>query len=308
MKILFIYNPSSGNESGKKFIGKVEEKLKKYFDEIIIKETEKAGDGTKFVEETKDLDAIGVYGGDGTVNEVLLGMNRISSKAKLLILPGGTGNLLAKKLNIPEKKEKALESFDFKNTKKIDLGKVNDKIFSLFASIGAVPEAIHEVSSEEKSKFGGLAYIRKSIEKLRTSEEYNLDIKSDGGDYSGLVDHLIVGLTNKIGKLEFTSENEEVNSGKANLFILTKDTIKDRLEVLRDSIEGEVEEGKNVIHFTVKEVKISSLSDKEVTIDIDGDKGPSLPVEIKILKEAVEVYLPKEFSNDWNFICKELRW
>lgn len=306
MKILFIYNPSSGNESGKKFIGKVEEKLKKYFDEIIIKETEKAGDGTKFVEETRDLDAIGVYGGDGTVNEVLLGMNRISSKAKLLILPGGTGNLLAKKLNIPEKKEKALESFDFKNTKKIDLGKVNDKIFSLFASIGAVPEAIHEVSSEEKSKFGGLAYIRKSIEKLRISEEYNLHIKSDGRDYSGSVDHLIVGLTNKIGKLEFTSENEEMNSGEANLFILTKDTIKDRLEVLRDSIEGEVEEGKNVRHFTVKEVKISSLSDEEVTIDIDGDKGPSLPVEIKILKEAVEVYLPKEFNNDWNFICKEL--
>lgn len=306
MKILFIYNPSSGNESGKKFIGKVEEKLKKYFDEIIIKETEKAGDGTKFVEETRDLDAIGVYGGDGTVNEVLLGMNRISSKAKLLILPGGTGNLLAKKLNIPEKKEKALESFDFKNTKKIDLGKVNDKIFSLFASIGAVPEAIHEVSSEEKSKFGGLAYIRKSIEKLRISEEYNLHIKSDGRDYSGSVDHLIVGLTNKIGKLEFTSENEEMNSGEANLFILTKDTIKDRLEVLRDSIEGEVEEGKNVRHFTVKEVKISSLSDEEVTLDIDGDKGPSLPVEIKILKEAVEVYLPKEFNNDWNFICKEL--
>lgn len=306
MKILFIYNPSSGNESGKKFIGKVEEKLKKYFDEIIIKETEKAGDGTKFVEETRDLDAIGVYGGDGTVNEVLLGMNRISSKAKLLILPGGTGNLLAKKLNIPEKKEKALESFDFKNTKKIDLRKVNDKIFSLFASIGAVPEAIHEVSSEEKSKFGGLAYIRKSIEKLRISEEYNLHIKSDGRDYSGSVDHLIVGLTNKIGKLEFTSENEEMNSGEANLFILTKDTIKDRLEVLRDSIEGEVEEGKNVRHFTVKEVKISSLSDEEVTIDIDGDKGPSLPVEIKILKEAVEVYLPKEFNNDWNFICKEL--
>ena len=50
-------------------------------------------------------------------------------------------------------------------TKKIDLGKVNDEIFSLFASIGAVPEAIHEVTSEEKSKFGGLAYIKKSLMK-----------------------------------------------------------------------------------------------------------------------------------------------
>ena len=199
MKILFIYNPNSGDESGKEFVGEVEDYLKKYFDEIIIKETKESGDGTKFVEEIRDVDAIGVYGGDGSVNEVLLGMHKTSSRAKLLILPGGTGNLLAKKLGIDDDKEAAISSFDFKRTKKIDLGKVNDKIFSLFASIGAVPEAIHEVSSEEKSKFGGLAYIKKSIEKLASSEEYKLDVKSDGGNYSGPVDHLLVGLTNKIG-------------------------------------------------------------------------------------------------------------
>lgn len=96
MKILFIYNPSSGNESGEKFIGKIEYNLKKYFDEVIIKRTEKENDATKFVGEVKDADAIGVYGGDGTINEVLLGMYKNNSSAKLLILPGGTGNILAK--------------------------------------------------------------------------------------------------------------------------------------------------------------------------------------------------------------------
>ena len=116
-KILFIYNPNSGDESGKEFIVKIEERLKKYFDQVILRETEKAGDGTKFVEETKDIDSIGVYGGDGTLNEVLLGMKKTESKAKLLILPGGTGNLLAKKLNIPQDKDEAISSFDFKKKK-----------------------------------------------------------------------------------------------------------------------------------------------------------------------------------------------
>ena len=297
-KILFIYNPNSGDESGKEFVDKIEERLKKYFDQVILRETEKAGDGTKFVEETKDIDSIGVYGGDGTVNEVLLGMKKTKSKAKLLILPGGTGNLLAKKLNIPQDKDEAIKSFDFKKTKKIDLGEVNDKVFSLFASLGPVPEAIHEVSSEEKSKLGGLAYIKKSIENLKEAKKYKLSIKSDAGNYSGLVDHLMVGLTNKIGNIEFTKKNKEMNSGKANLLIQTSDSPKDMLEILKDSIIGEVEEGNSIIHFTVKEVEISSLDEEKVTLDIDGDKGPDLPAKIRILKEAVEVYLPDEVKND----------
>lgn len=297
-KILFIYNPNSGDESGKEFVGKIEDKLKKYFDQVIIRETKKAGDGTKFVEETKDIDSIGVFGGDGSVNEVLLGMKKTKSKAKLLILPGGTGNLLAKRLNIPQDKDEAIEAFDFKKTKKIDLGEVNDEVFSLFASLGPVPEAIHEVSSEEKSKFGGLAYIKKSIENLVAAKKYNLSIKSDGGDYEGVVDHLLVGLTNKIGNIEFTKKNEEMDNGKANLFIQTSDAPTDMLEILKDSIIGDIEDGKGIIHYTVKEVEISSLDDEKITLDIDGDKGPELPIKIRILKEAVEVYLPDEVKND----------
>lgn len=293
-KILFIYNPNSGDESGKEFIKEVESNLKKYFEEIIIKETKETADGTRFVEETKDVDSIGVYGGDGTINEVLLGMKRISSKAKLLVLPGGTGNLFAKKLGISDDKKEALLSFDFKNSKKVDLGEINDNIFSLFASIGPVPEAIHEVSSEEKSKFGGLAYIKKSIENLSDAKKYKLSIKSDGGNYEGLVDHLLLGLTNKIGNIEFTKQNEDLDDGKANLFIQTSDAPTDMLEILKNSIIGEVEDANKILHFTVKEVEISSMDGEKVSLDIDGDKGPDLPVKIKILRKAVEVYLPKK--------------
>lgn len=296
MKILFIYNPSSGNESGEKFIGKIEYNLKKYFDEVIIKRTEKENDATKFVGEVKDADAIGVYGGDGTINEVLLGMYKNNSSAKLLILPGGTGNILAKRLGIPRRIDNAIRCFDFKKTKKIDIGKANDKVFSLFASIGAVPEAIHEVSSDEKSRLGGLAYVKKSARKLASSEEYDLIVKSDDGNYFGEVDHLIVALISKVGKFEFTSINNSMNTGKANLVILTNSDLRYRMSVLKKSIEGDVKEIKDIKYFSVSEVDISSNKNEKICIDIDGDKGPDLPVNIRILKEAVEVYIPNKES------------
>ena len=298
MKILFIYNPSSGNESGEKIIGKIESNLKNYFDEVIIKRTERENDPSRFISEVKDVDAIGVYGGDGTVNEVLFGMYKNNSRAKLLILPGGTGNLLAKRLGIPKKIDEAIKSFNFKETKKIDIGKANDKVFSLFASIGAVPEAIHEVSSDEKSKFGGLAYVKKSAEKLVASEQYDLNVKTDDGNYCGVVDHLVVGLISKVGRFEFTKRNNSMNTGRANLIILTSDDIKYRVSVLKETLKGDVEDVKGIKDFSVSEVEISSNKDEKICIDIDGEKGPDLPVNIKILKEAVEVYIPEEVKND----------
>ena len=89
-----------------------------------------------------------------------------------------------------------------------------------------------------------------------------------------------------------------MDNGKANLFIQTSDAPTDMLEILKDSIIGDIEDGKGIIHYSVKEVEISSLDDEKITLDIDGDKGPDLPIKIRILKEAVEVYLPDEVKND----------
>lgn len=290
-KILLIYNPNAGDEKGSELLETIERKLKENFEEVIIKETKDAGHATELAKEYKDIESLAVFGGDGTINEVLLGMYEAESHAKLLIIPAGTGNLLAKKLDIPENPEEALNAFSFNKTKKIDLGKCGDHVFSMFASIGAIPEAIHEVSSEEKSKFGGLAYIKKSVEKLLDSHKCELEITSDGGEYSGEVDHLMVCLSNKIGKLEFTKENKDMDNGLAHVLILTDDSVKDRLEVLRASVAGEVEDVDKVVNFKAKKISIKSL-DGDVKVDIDGDEGPKLPVDIEIINKAVEVYIP----------------
>ena len=46
------------------------------------------------------------------------------------------------------------------------------------------------------------------MENLVASEEYDLDIKTDSGNYQGKVDHLVISITNKLGSLVFTKENQ----------------------------------------------------------------------------------------------------
>ena len=61
---------------------------------------------------------------------------------KLGIIPGGTGNLITKLLEINQDIDGAIDELDFNLTNKIDIGKANDNYFGYIFSIGSLPEAI----------------------------------------------------------------------------------------------------------------------------------------------------------------------
>lgn len=69
-----------------------------------------------------------VFGGDGTVNEVISGIDERDYIPKLGIIPGGTGNLITKLLEINQDIDGAIDELDFDLTNKIDIGKANDNI------------------------------------------------------------------------------------------------------------------------------------------------------------------------------------
>ena len=73
---------------------------------------------------------------------------------KLGIIPGGTGNLITKLLEINQNIDQAIEELDFNFTKTIDVGKANQNYFGYIFSVGSLPEAIHNVDIEDKTKYG----------------------------------------------------------------------------------------------------------------------------------------------------------
>src|SRR6185503_15125823 len=64
--------------------------------------THKAGDAIELAKAAvkQDIDAIAVYGGDGTLMEVIGGL--MGSEMPLIILPGGSANVMANELGIPK--------------------------------------------------------------------------------------------------------------------------------------------------------------------------------------------------------------
>ena len=291
-KIMLIINPTSGGEKALDYKEKLENKAKKYFEQVDTRITQKAQDATHFAEEAskEKYEAVLVFGGDGTVNEVISGIAERDYIPKLAIIPGGTGNLITKLLEINQDIDGAIDELDFNSTNKIDIGKSNGNYFGYIFSIGSLPEAIHNVGIEDKTKFGMLAYAINTMKSVVTDQAFNITVETENGNYIGPASHVLVLLTNYFADKKIFEEDKD---GYANILILKDASILTKLSVIPDLLKGDVVVNDNIEYIKARHIKISS--DSELETDVDGDKSDDLPVEIKILGQHIEVYSqPKE--------------
>lgn len=115
--------------------------------------------------------------------------------------------------------------------------------------------------------------------------EYEVDIKTDNGDYKGKASHVIVLLTNWLGDKKLFSKNKD---GYANILILKDASMMSKFSLIPDFLKGEVTQNDKIKYIRAKNIKISSSEDMDT--DIDGDKGEKLPVNIKILGQHIELF------------------
>ena len=286
-KAMVIINPTSGGEQALNYKEKIENKAKEYFEVVETRITEKALDATHFAEEAakEKYEAVIVFGGDGTVNEVISGIAEKEYIPKLGIIPGGTGNLITKLVQIDQDIDKAIEGLDFNLTNKIDIGKANDHYFGYIFSVGSLPEAIHNVEIEDKTKFGMFAYAINTVKSVIRDEVFNIKIETENGNYEGEASQVLVLLSNYFSDKKIFDENKV---GYANILILKDASIFSKLSLIPDLLKGDVVENDSIEYIKAKTIKISS--DIEIESDIDGDQSDDLPVEIKVLGNHIEIY------------------
>ena len=284
---MVIINPTSGGEQALNYKEEIENKAKEYFEVVETRITEKALDATHFAEEAakEKYEAVIVFGGDGTVNEVVSGIAEKEYIPKLGIIPGGTGNLITKLVQIDQDIDKAIESLDFNLTNKIDIGKANDHYFGYIFSVGSLPEAIHNVEIEDKTKFGMFAYAINTVKSVIRDEVFNIKVETENGNYEGDASQVLVLLSNYFSDKKIFDENKV---GYANILILKDASIFSKLSLIPDLLKGDVVENDSIEYIKAKTIKISS--DIEIESDIDGDQSDDLPVEIKVLGNHIEIY------------------
>jgi YegS/Rv2252/BmrU family lipid kinase len=101
-------------------------------------------------------DLIVVCGGDGTINEVACGMT--GSLVPLLVIPGGTANVLARELQLPGSFSQCAALAKKGVVRRISVGRAGERRFLLMAGIGVDAGIVAASSPWLKRRLGEGAY------------------------------------------------------------------------------------------------------------------------------------------------------
>ncbi len=135
-KILFLINPMSGTSHKEQFPAIINELTDSDIFDIEIVITKYKGEATEIVKQKliENYRYFVAVGGDGTVNEIAKVL--INTKAIMGIIPVGSGNGLARHLQIPLQPRKAIQLINEQKYQTIDYGLVNNKPFFCTCGVG----------------------------------------------------------------------------------------------------------------------------------------------------------------------------
>lgn len=114
------------------------------------------------------VEAIYVYSGDGTYNEVL---NGLDADVPLGLVPGGGTSVLPRALGLPRDAVHAAQRLAVGHTRRISLGRANGRRFGFNAGIGFDAELVRRVDalgrSQDGKRPGDVAFVRTALGLLR---------------------------------------------------------------------------------------------------------------------------------------------
>ena len=146
--------------------------------------TTAGGEATEIAREAGGVDAIYVFGGDGTFNEVL---NGIEVDVPLGFLPGGGTSVLPRALGLPRNPVQAALRVAEGRTRRIGLGRVNGRRFGFNAGLGFDAELVRRVDElgrrPDGKRPGDVAFMRVAASVLadrRARFESQLEIEGHG--------------------------------------------------------------------------------------------------------------------------------
>lgn len=287
-KVRFIYNPYSGE-------GVILQKLDK-----VIEIHQKAGyticpyriERGRNIEEAFDsideyYEYILVAGGDGTVDSVVNIMMKKNINLPLGILPVGTANDFGKLLDIPADVEEACKRIvSTVEPRLIDIGKINDKYFVNVASTGLFTDVSQKVDINLKNTLGKLAYYLKGIDEIKNFRKLKVKLTSNEYNYEGYMYLMLMFNGKTAGNLNIASRSD-IEDGKLDVVLFKPVPIIEVLPLFLKVLRGEHLDSKKVIYFKTDSLLVEC--EEDIVTDIDGEKGPDFPLQVKCIKGGLKV-------------------
>ena len=300
MKCLFIINPSSGKHIIQKtldvLIGQLV--LKQLVHYLDIYYTKGHNDAYEYLQTITyhQYDFIVSVGGDGTQNEVVSGIIDAKIDIPILILAAGTVNDLATYLKLPNKMNEIIQLIEDFHITTMDVGCANHSYFINVLAGGMFSDIGFKVDKRQKQMLGPLAYYLNGLFDLpnQLSSTMDLQFKVDDEIINEEAYLFLITNSSSVGGFQI-SPIAAVTDGKFDLLIVKKCKITDLIALSKDFLLNRHLESPFLIYRQAKHIEISSS--KLVELDLDGEKGGCLPIDVKVLPKAIKIITPKPKSD-----------
>ena len=281
-KIAIIYNPNAGSAKIKKLL-KIKERLS-LKSSVTIYDTQKPGDATSIAKrECKNFDIIVAAGGDGTINEVI---NGIDINTKLGIIPLGTANILAIEAGIKNDIKSICKSIEKGVTKKIYISNINNKKFFLMAGIGYDGDIVHKMKPSLKKIFGKAMFGFLGLLEFFKLKKYNIKVETESETAFGNW-VLVTNSKYYAGPYKITKSTSIFNDSIVCYVFNDLSRLGFLYYIFLILFYGDLSRSKKVTKIISKNIKISSK--EKINVQCDGEKYGNLPIEINFSSESVNL-------------------
>ena len=297
---MLIYNPVSGPGSRDGQLERIRRILSEGTRALALAPTEAPEHATDLARDAaaSGCDLVAVLGGDGTVNEAVQGLAGCPNTA-LLVLPGGTANVLVRELGLPTDANAVAALLPILQQRSIRLGLAESaggykRYFLLMCGAGLDAAIAARTTPPMKRKYGQAAFwLRGAQQALRPFPTVRVVL----GNRKQVDSSLVVVSKSRTygGGLVFTPN--------ANL-------LAEQLEVARFSGTNPVRYcgylvagicaatswWPGISHDACEDLRLESTDEARVPFQVDGEVAGELPVRVSVSGASLRLLLPAAYA------------
>jgi lipid kinase YegS len=237
---------------------------------VDVRVTWDAGEGAWHAAEAADrgTDVVVACGGDGTVNDVVNGLD--GRDIPLGVVPLGTANDFARQTGIPEDADHAMDVILRRKPVRIDTASMNGRRFLNVSTGGMGAEATAETPADFKASLGPLAYAITAIRKLAGEQVRHARFASAGFELD--VDFLAfaVGSARVTGGGTMMTPDASVTDGLLDLCVIEAMSRRDFARLSLRCKKGEHLGLPGVHYAQLPWLKVTGTEPLSVNVDGEG--------------------------------------
>ncbi len=261
---------------------------------IEVRVTWEYGDIIRFVEEAakESVSRIAVAGGDGSVNEAVNGLMRLSESERpaLGIVPMGTANDFATACEISPFPTEAMLLAVQSEAAPVDVVRANERYFVNVASGGFGAQVVAETPQSLKNFLGGGAYTLSAVIKALNFTSHNGRLIADDLDIEGKTIAGLVCNGRQAGGGQIIAPYAYIDDGWLDIVVILEFPLVDLGEVIAELTDYE-HSGKYVKRFRKKWVE--SIPDRKRSVNLDGEPYEAEKIRFEIVPGAIRMLLPE---------------